>query len=104
MKADLECCDERMSLVPAPSKDWPITQLMHCYQCGHFEPYDPEPVSPESTAPSCLCGTGMVDLPPAQWDRTRFKIAHCPGCGNYETWGIAGLRRDDGNQPPERAS
>ncbi|UGT45151.1 hypothetical protein LTV02_17930 [Nocardia yamanashiensis] len=40
MKVDLECCDERMSLVPAPSKDWPITQLMYCCYCGHYEPWD----------------------------------------------------------------
>ncbi|MFJ9365305.1 hypothetical protein ACIRRA_12920 [Nocardia sp. NPDC101769] len=46
MTVDLECCGERMSLVPASAKDWPITRLMHCYYCGHYEPWDVDEDTP----------------------------------------------------------
>lgn len=36
MRAELECCDEPMYI--EPSEPWGL--IMHCYGCGHWEPYE----------------------------------------------------------------
>ncbi|NNH75869.1 hypothetical protein HLB23_39475 [Nocardia uniformis] len=37
---DQWCCGKRMVKIPARPGDAPFHYLMHCYECGHYEPWD----------------------------------------------------------------
>ncbi|MEU6587025.1 hypothetical protein [Nocardia sp. NPDC046763] len=96
------CCGEPMAVFPAhigtsfdTGQDRAIV-VWHCSECGHREPYEPHPMDPDATVPNCLCGAVMVDVPPSQWDPSKFRIVMCTDCGAYDTWW--GIRYDSGYQ------
>ncbi|WP_162958747.1 hypothetical protein [Nocardia yunnanensis] len=104
------CCGEPMDVFSAHmgtafngGQDCAIL-VWHCSECGHWEPYEAHFVDPEAIVPNCLCGAAMVDLPVAQWDPGRFRLAWCADCGLYETWGIEPLRRhgNDADDDPRQ--
>ncbi|APB01695.1 hypothetical protein [Nocardia seriolae] len=37
---DEKCCGQPMVKIPARPADAPFEYLMHCYECGHYEPWD----------------------------------------------------------------
>ncbi|MGW4246353.1 hypothetical protein [Nocardia sp. NPDC004722] len=96
------CCGEPMAVFSAhmgtafdTGQDCAIL-VWHCSECGHWEPYEPHPTDPDEIVPNCLCGVGMVDVPPSQWDPSKFRIVMCTDCGAYDTWWTA--RPDSGYQ------
>lgn len=55
MRAALECCEEPMYI--ERSTVW-NGQIMHCYECGHWEPYETDEDSHYCGDPECPdCGT-----------------------------------------------
>ncbi|MEC3953787.1 hypothetical protein VMT65_12175 [Nocardia sp. CDC153] len=99
------CCGEPMAVILVgmlllTGQDH-IILVWHCSECGHWEPYEPHPMDPDATVPNCLCGAAMVDVPPSQWDPSKFRIVMCTECGAYDTWWAtrhhSGSQRDTGH-------